>query len=74
MNIISEAIVVGISTVVMGTIISKMIQLVKEDKTSNKDWNKYYVMELALFLTGFSIHIIYELIGLNKYYCALKKS
>ena len=33
-----------------------------------KTWNKYYIMEVNLFLAGFLFHIWAELAGLNKYY------
>ena len=26
-------------------------------------------MEICLFLTGFTLHLLFEVLGLNKYYC-----
>jgi hypothetical protein len=73
-QVLIEAIVVGISTVLMGTVVSFVIsQIVPSYGTSgsndSKDWNKYYVMEIALFFTGFFLHIAYEILGLNSWYC-----
>jgi hypothetical protein len=73
-QILIEAIVVGVSTVIMGSIVGYIISmLVNHNKTEgsnkNQEWNKYYVMEIALFLTGFLLHIFYEIAGLNKMYC-----
>ena len=34
-----------------------------------REWNKNHIMELSLFLTGFLTHIIFELFGLNNWYC-----
>ena len=34
-----------------------------------RSWNKYHVMEKTLFLTGFLIHIISQLTGINHWYC-----
>lgn len=83
-QLLIEATVVGISTVVMGSIVGFIIsqivlQINKGSGSSNGsgsssgktngDWNKYYVMEIALFFTGFFLHIVYELLGLNRWYC-----
>ena len=34
-----------------------------------KDWNKNYIMEISLFLTGFLTHLAFEFMGANKWYC-----
>ena len=34
-----------------------------------REWNKNHIMEISLFLTGFIAHIIFELFGLNNWYC-----
>ena len=66
-----EAFVVGIITVIVGNLVGFAI-----GKSLNvdlpgvcKDWNKYYTMEISLFLTGFLIHLICEFSGINKWYC-----
>ncbi len=70
-GIFTEAIVVGISTVIMGTIVSYLIgSFFKVDLPPVcKNWNKNYAMEISLFLTGALLHSFLELIGLNKWYC-----
>ena len=70
-QVLMQAVVVGISTVIMGSIVGFVIsQLVPSTGTKDsKDWNKYYVMEIALFFTGFFLHIAYEVLGLNAWYC-----
>lgn len=70
-NLLIEAIVVGLVITVVGSIISWLIRFVwKSSVPENcKDWNKYYVMEIALFLTGFLSHLLFEGAGLNKWYC-----
>lgn len=71
MRFIVEAIVVGFITLIIGTLISKLSQKVlKVDlPTPCKDWNKGYIMEFSLFATGFAVHIVCELLGMNKWYC-----
>ena len=73
-QVLIEATVVGVCTVIMGTIISFVISQIvpsygTSDSRDSKDWNKYYVMEIALFFTGFFLHIVYEILGLNSWYC-----
>lgn len=70
-QLLIEATVVGISTVIMGTIVGYVISQIvpSAGAKSSGDWNKYYVMEIALFFTGFFLHIVYEILGLNAWYC-----
>lgn len=70
-QLLLEAIVVGISSVIMGSIVGfVMSKIVSNKKSSDSgEWNKYYVMEISLFLTGFFLHIAYEILGLNLWYC-----
>ena len=68
-GLLIEALFVGIITVIVGSLVSLVISLFYKSKTKNKDWNKYYVMEIALFLTGVFIHIGCEITGINKWYC-----
>ena len=70
-SLLVEAIVVGILTVIIGTIISKVISynFSRNLPKQCKDWNKNYVMEICLFLTGLSIHLFCEFMGINKWYC-----
>jgi len=65
-----EVLSVGILVVIVGTLVSYSISktLYKNKKIQN-DWNKYYIMEIALFITGVFVHIICELFGINKWYC-----
>lgn len=69
-----EAIVVGIITVIVGTLSGKIfsayatsdVQLPDECKS----WNKNYVMEKSLFVTGFLTHLLCQATGINKWYCS----
>jgi len=71
MKLLIEAFFVGILTVIVGNIMGAFVgSLMKVDLPEIcKDWNRYYTMEISLFLTGFFIHIICELSGINKWYC-----
>ena len=71
MHFIIEAIFVGFITLIIGTLISKLSQKILNVQlpTPCKDWNKNYIMEFSLFATGFAVHIVCELLGMNKWYC-----
>ena len=70
-RIILEALIVGISTVVMGTVVAGIVGkwLGVDLPPVCKDWNKNYSMEISLFLTGFLLHLFFEFTKINKWYC-----
>jgi hypothetical protein len=63
-----EAGLVGIMTMLVGLLVTLVLSLLPKPKIESQ-WNKYYIMEIALFLTGVTIHLGCEFSGLNKYYC-----
>jgi len=77
-KILTNAILVGIATVIVGLIVGFGIRQLKPHKEYQcaecRDWNKYHVMEISLFFTGFFVYIIAELFGVNTMYCkSIKK-
>ena len=66
-----EAACVGIITVIFGTIAGFIVApFLKVDLPEIcNSWNKFYTMEISLFLTGFLIHLFCEFSGINKWYC-----
>ena len=56
-KILIEAFVVALSIVILGYIIQHLLGI------SNP--------LLLLFATGFLVHLIYDLLGFNKYYCQI---
>ena len=63
-----EASIVGVSVIIMGTLIT-YIWTTLSGKSTKFIWN--LSMLISLFLIGFSLHIFYELTGLNKLYCKM---
>jgi len=70
LRLIVEAIAVGIITVVVGYVITWILSNFDKNASNlNKEWNKHHIMEIALFLTGMSIHLLCEFTGINSWYC-----
>ena len=70
-KLLIEAFVVGVILVIVGTFTSMIVgKLFSTDlPPACKDWNKNYVMEICLFLSGALTHLIFEFVGGNKWYC-----
>mgnify|MGYP007025757634 FL=1 len=66
-KIILEAFWVGLLGLVIGSIVAFVIGAFfsVDQPTVCKNWNKNYMMELSLFLTGFIIHLFSEFTRIN---------
>ena len=71
MKLFVEASVVGIATVIIGSIVGFILGKCFSTNLPKicKSWNKNHIMEVSLFLTGFLLHIICEYTKINKWYC-----
>ena len=71
LRLLTEAFIVGISTIIAGTAITYFLKNIFTNGLPPvcKDWNKHYAMEISLFLTGFLLHLFFEVVGLNRWYC-----
>ena len=71
MKLLIEAFIVGIATVVIGTIVGFIIgRSISVDLPKLcKEWNKNHIMEISLFFTGFILHLLCEYSGINRWYC-----
>lgn len=63
-NMFFDATIVGIITLIIGTIIFNLTINKK-----NKEKEQPFGLNISFFATGFLLHFIIELIGLNKYIC-----
>jgi hypothetical protein len=69
---IIEAIFVGIITIIIGHLSRYLLNKfynIEEKINIYENWNKNYIMEKQLFVTGFLIHIICQISGINHWYC-----
>ena len=66
-----EAVVVGFVLVVVGTFTAGALSAVYPNERNSPNWNKYYVMEVALFLTGVITHLFFEFLQANAWYCKM---
>lgn len=67
MHFIIEAVVVGIITLIVGIIVSKLMEIGRKKEPDEKDYT--IQMAAGLFVTGFVVHILCEAFGFNKWYC-----
>lgn len=70
-QILIEAFVVGVSTIIMGNIVAYFTRYFIEQESYRycNTWETFNILQVTLFLTGFLLHIFYEIAGLNKWYC-----
>ena len=68
-TILTESIIIGFITWVIGTII---FNLSINKKNKNKNKNKPYGIDLAFFTTGLILHLALEIGGFNKWFCDKK--
>jgi len=66
-NISIEAFVVGISVLLLGLIVRYIVGKLEGINTNFIFKNKG--MWISLFMTGFLLHFVLDVIGLNKWYC-----
>ena len=71
LRLLVEAFVVGLLTVAVGSLVGYGIGKAVDSDLPEvcRDWNKFYVMEISLFLTGVVIHLLCEAVGINRWYC-----
>ena len=63
-----EASIVGVVVALVGTLLTVLFVL-SRGKSTKFIWN--FGMFAVLFLTGALSHILFEVIGFNKYYCRM---
>ena len=69
MNILLEAIFVGIAIAIIGFIISLLVMYVDDSKFTIKKYTFWKSVLLSYFLTGMVGHLFFQYVGLNSYYC-----
>ena len=70
-RLLVEAVAVGLTIVVVGTLVSLVVgRMMGTDLPPVcKAWNKNYIMEISLFLTGVVTHLLFNFGGIGKWYC-----
>jgi len=72
-TLLIEALVVGLVTTVIGSVVGYLVSIYYPFKvelpSDCKSYNKYFIMQVCLFFTGLVTHLLFELVGGNKWYC-----
>lgn len=68
---LTELLVIGLLTVLFGYVAGYVVGLIHKVELPAvcDSWNKHYVMEKTLFLTGVLAHLTLQVAGLNAWYC-----
>ena len=69
MNVLIESSCVGLSALLMGLALHVILGHHALHASSPNMKEEMIRLSILLFLTGFSIHLVFEYIGLNKWYC-----
>jgi hypothetical protein len=69
MHYIKESIFVGILVGVIGLIVSTSIMFLTDDKFTVKKYTFWPSVLASFVITGIISHIIFEIVGINKWYC-----
>jgi hypothetical protein len=71
-----EACIMGLLVMLVGIISGRFVKPYFKVSLPEicKKWNKKNVMEVSLFMTGFILHILLEITGINKQYASYKMS
>lgn len=69
-QLVIEAAIVGLATILIGVCVQELLKktTLKVQCKTPCDWNKNYIREIGLFLTGFMLHILFEIMGANSWY------
>lgn len=63
-----QAVMFGVVTILIGLILSTIFGFLKPELPKEcNEWNKYYVMEVILFLTGFVLRYLITNETIGKY-------
>jgi len=68
LNILGEAIIVGVSAVIMGLLVHYFFGYHAKHENSPHMKQQMIDLSVTLFFTGFLLHLFFEVVGLNKYY------
>jgi hypothetical protein len=69
MDILIEAIAVGIAISIIGFVISLVIMYIEDKHFTFAKFTFWKSVLISYFITGFAGHLIFQYIGLNRYYC-----
>jgi ABC-type antimicrobial peptide transport system permease subunit len=68
-NLLTEALVVGLVSAIVGLIVSTLLMYAFSKDFSLKKYDFWPQVALSYFITGIVLHLGFEWVGANKWYC-----
>jgi len=68
-SLLTEALVVGVVTAIVGFVISTVMMFLTQKSFSLRSYTFWPQVALAMFMTGALIHVLLEVTGVNRKWC-----
>ena len=65
-NLINECIIIGLITIIVGFVTTRILSFNKHPQFNDPNFG---IMIFNYFIIGFILHLLFEIFGINEYFC-----